>query len=243
MTLLIARPAAAATLKPLYAQVRDLMLACVRAGEWGAGDTLPNEFALSARYEVSIGTVRRAVSELESMGVLVRKQGRGTFVAGRGFSGVQERFCRLRRRGGERLSPAYTLQSLELRPASAIERERLRANALGGVYEVVQTLTHGGLTVGIESSALPAALLPRLETQLRFGQDLYGVLADYGCLVTRIEETIGIDIATPEAAALLGAEPGDTVLSVTRTAIALDDAPVEWRTGCYLAAHVSYASG
>ena len=82
---------------------------------------------------------------------------------------------------------------------------------------------------------MPAALFPRLETQLRFGQHLYPVLADYGCLVTRVDETIGLDAADALVAAPLGIETGRPLLYVERRAIALDDMaveqvqPVAWR--------------
>lgn len=229
--------------RPLYAQVRDLMLAGVRAGEWGAGEPLPNEFSLAARFDVSIGTIRRAVGELETIGVLVRKQGRGTFVASPGTTVIRDRFMRLRDRNGARLQPAYTLQSIARRQATPKEKEVLGFAASQGVIDIVQLLAQGGQTIGMECSALPAAVFPKLESQLLYGQHLYEVLAGYGCLVTRIEETIGADTAEPAVAALLGTEAGCTLLSITRTASNLDDQPVEWRTARYLADAVRYAGG
>ena len=229
--------------KPLYAQVRDLMLARVRAGEWGAGETLPNEFVLAAGFDVSIGTVRRAVAELETIGMLVRKQGRGTFVAGRGASALQDKFSRLRTSAGERFTPDYTLFSLSRRAANVVERARLPGGTGQGVIEIVQRVEKAGRTIGLETSILPAALFPRLETQMRFGQHLYPVLADYGCLVTRVDETIGLDAADASVATQLGIEAGRPLLCVERRAIALDDMAVEWRTGRYLADTVRYANG
>lgn len=82
--------------KPLYSQVRDVLLARIRGGEWGAGETLPNEFLLAADFGVSIGTIRRAIEGLEETGIVKRIQGRGTFVSGPGPSALQDKFCRLR---------------------------------------------------------------------------------------------------------------------------------------------------
>jgi GntR family transcriptional regulator len=219
------------------------LLVGLRAGEWGAGEPLPNEFVLAARYEVSIGTIRRAVGELETIGVLVRRQGRGTFVAGAGATALLDRFCRLRAPDGGRLVLEFTLQSIKRRPATALEQERLGSGALNGVIEIVQTLAHAGRTIGMECSSLPAAMLPRIETQFLFGQHLYDVLGGYGCLVTRIEETIGAEVAEPAVAALLAAAPGAVLLSVTRTAFGLDDTPVEWRAARYFPDAVRYAGG
>jgi GntR family transcriptional regulator len=232
-----------ATPKPLYAQVRDLMLAGVRSGEWATGEPLPNEFSLAARFDVSIGTIRRAAGELETIGVLVRKQGRGTFVAGPSATALRDRFTRLRDSSGVKLQPAYTLQAITRRQATPTEKQLLGTAALHGVIDIVQHLAHGGRTIGMECSTLPGAMFPKLESQLLYGQHLYDVLAGYGCLVTRIEETTGAEMADPAVAALLGTEPGATLLSVTRTAFDLDDRAVEWRAARYFADAVRYAGG
>ena len=232
-----------ASAKPLYAQVRDLMLTRVRAGEWSAGEALPNEFVLASEFVVSIGTVRRAVAELEAIGVLLRKQGRGTFVAGPGGAALQEKFTRLRLAGGERFTPTYTLLSVSRRPANDAERVCLGGEIRHGIIEVVQLVERDGNSLGIETSALPATLFPRFETQFRFGQHLYPVLADYGCLVTRVDETIGMAAGGASVATRLGCTTGCSLLAIERTANALDGIAVEWRTALYRAALVRYASG
>jgi len=231
-----------ATLRPLYAQVRDLLLDRVRNGEWAPGESLPNEHVLSVDFRVSIGTIRRAVADLQTNGVLVRRQGRGTYVAGRGTTALQERFLALRAADGTRLAADFDLVSVSRRVTADRERIALSGGGEQGIVEVVQHVIAGERIVGIEASALPAALLPRLETQLRFGQHLYPVLADYGLLVTRVEDTVGVETAGPETAALLGCAAGMSLLMVVRRAIALDERPVELRTGYYLPSLVRYAA-
>lgn len=227
--------------KPLYAQVRDRLLARVRGGEWGAGESLPNEYTLSLDFEVSIGTVRRAVAELETNGVLIRKQGRGTYVSGSGPTALQERFCRLRTPTGGRLSILFELVSLSRRAATAAETAQLPAATAHGLAVVVQRLATASRTVGLETSLIPASLVPRLETQLRFGQHLYPVLADYGLLVTRVEDTIGIARADAEQAEAIGCPPQVPLLRVSRRALAIDGQPIELRSACYLPEEVHYA--
>ncbi len=234
----VVRPASP---KPLYAQVRDLLLARIRSGEWGAGESLPNEYTLSTEFDVSIGTVRRAVAELEENGVLVRKQGRGTFVAGRGASALQERFCGLRDLSGGRMVTAFELLRLVRRPALRSEADVLPAARGKDIIEIVQRLHGNGVAIGIERSTVPGALFPKLETQMRFGQHLYPVLADYGLIIARAEETIGIEPASAEAAAEIGCEIGAALLVVSRLAIAIDGQPVEWRIGRYCPTRVRYA--
>jgi DNA-binding FadR family transcriptional regulator len=66
--------------EPLYIQVRAAILERIRSGVWKLGSAVPNEGDLAREFGVSSGTTRKALDRLESEGVLVRKQGRGTFV-------------------------------------------------------------------------------------------------------------------------------------------------------------------
>lgn len=235
----MARPA---TPKPLYAQVRELLLVRIKGGEWGPGESLPNEHTLSTEFDVSVGTVRRAVADLEDNGVLVRKQGRGTFVAGRGASALQERFSGLRDHAGGRIEASFELLQLKRRPCPGQDAELLPAARGKDVIEIAQRVIYGGATIGIEHSLVPAPLFPKLETQLQFGQHLYPVFADYGLIVTRIQETIGIEPADAEIAACLGCEAGTPLLVVSRIATAIDGQAVEWRIGRYVPDRVRYAA-
>ncbi len=228
------------TPKPLYAQVRDMLLQRVKAGEWAAGETLPNEFVLSEAYSVSIGTIRRAVAELETCGVLVRKQGRGTFVGGHGPTALQDKFARLVSPGGERLQLDYELARLIRRAATPEEATALRLGG-GEVFEIVQHVTIADRSVGIEVSVLDAARFPRLDTQLRYGQNLYPVIADYGSIVTRVDEAVGVT-NDADMARRLGLAFDAALLTVTSTAFALDGEPVEYRYSHYAAAKVVWSS-
>lgn len=66
---------------PLYHQLKSLLADKIRRGEWKAGDLIPAESELQARFDLSRTTVRLALRELETQGTLVRQRGRGTFVA------------------------------------------------------------------------------------------------------------------------------------------------------------------
>lgn len=110
------------------------------------------------------------------------------------------------------------------------------------VIEIEQRVSSNNAAIGIEQSIVPAALFPKLETQLQFGQHLYPVFADYGLIVTRIEETIGIEPATDAIAELLGCDAGVALLVVSRIATAIDGQAIEWRIGRYVPDRVRYAS-
>jgi GntR family transcriptional regulator len=80
---------------PLYQQIKSLILRSMQAGEWKPGDMIPSELELAARYRVSQGTVRKAIDELATDNLVVRRQGKGTFVATHAEQHVQYRFLRV----------------------------------------------------------------------------------------------------------------------------------------------------
>jgi len=66
---------------PLYKEAKRQMMGALTEGEWKPGEAIPSERRLSGRYGISIGTVRKAIDELVAENILIRQQGRGTYVA------------------------------------------------------------------------------------------------------------------------------------------------------------------
>ena len=66
---------------PLYQQIKGLIVRGLEGGEWKPGESIPSEIELAARFKVSQGAVRKAIDELSAENLLVRRQGKGTFVA------------------------------------------------------------------------------------------------------------------------------------------------------------------
>src|SRR5690554_2425103 len=66
---------------PLYRMVKQRILDSLAVGEWVSSQTLPSQSELCRRYNVSIGTLRKAVDELVQERILLRKAGLGTFIA------------------------------------------------------------------------------------------------------------------------------------------------------------------
>src|SRR5215216_1631155 len=69
------------TFNPLYKEVKIRLTRGLAAGEWKPGEAIPSESKLAERFNVSIGTIRKAIDELVADRILLRQQGRGTFVA------------------------------------------------------------------------------------------------------------------------------------------------------------------
>ena len=114
--------AEAPAFSPLYQQIKDLILQGLRLDEWKPGEAIPSEIELATRYHVSQGTVRKAIDELAAENLLVRRQGKGTFVATHSEDHVQYRFLKLMPDQGS---------ASEEGPAqrTVIECKRVRANA------------------------------------------------------------------------------------------------------------------
>ena len=85
----------AAVYAPLYRQIKELIVQGLQRGEWKPGEMIPSELELAARFQVSQGTVRKAVDELATENLLVRRQGKGTFVATHHEPRAQFRFLRV----------------------------------------------------------------------------------------------------------------------------------------------------
>src|SRR6186997_1879462 len=99
--------------RPLYEQIKILLTQSLVAGEWKPGEAIPSEMELAARYRVSQGTVRKAVEELAAEQILMRRQGKGTFVASHTEPAYQYRFLRLQPDSGDRVHPVNLFFGLE----------------------------------------------------------------------------------------------------------------------------------
>ncbi len=94
---------------PLYRSVKRALLRAIEGGQLPPGGSLPSEAALGAALGVSIGTLRHAVDELVAEHILVRRQGRGTFVATHSADRFLFQFFHVERSDGLREVPQVEL--------------------------------------------------------------------------------------------------------------------------------------
>ena len=71
--------ASSPTFSPLYRQIKSLLLQRLESGEWRPGEAIPSESELATRFNVSQGTVRKAIDEMAAENLLIRRQGQGHF--------------------------------------------------------------------------------------------------------------------------------------------------------------------
>src|SRR5687768_17041027 len=107
------------TFNPLYKEVKIRITGSLIAGEWKPGDAIPSESRLAESFNVSVGTVRKAIDELVAEKILLRQQGRGTFVTTHTEDRTLYYFFHIVGKDDTRQTPAHELLSFEKSKADA----------------------------------------------------------------------------------------------------------------------------
>ena len=224
---------------PLYQQIKGLILQGLENGEWKPGEAIPSEMELALRFRVSQGTVRKAIDELAAENLVVRRQGKGTFVATHAEHHVQYRFLRLLSDTGDASEegPAerHILECRRVRCSADVAR-LLGLRAGDPVVQVRRTLSFGGTPTILEDIWLPGQAFKGLsaEQMASYPGPTYAMLElDFGVRMVRAEEKIRAVLADTEQAALLHIAPATPLLSVERLAYTYNDVPMELRRGLY----------
>lgn len=226
---------------PLYQQIKSLLLKSLSAGEWLPGQVIPSEIELAARFGVSQGTVRKAIDEMATENVLVRRQGKGTFVATHAEQETQYRFLRLMPDDGS--PPALQRRLLDCRRMRApLEVARLLALKSGETaVQVRRLLLANEKPVVLDDLWLPGSLFKglTLERMMAWRGPLYRLFeAEFAVHMIRAEEKLRAVAADDDAAGVLDVSVGTPLLSVERLSFTYGNRPVELRRGLYhTAAH------
>ena len=201
-------------------------------GDWKPGAAIPTETRLKEEFGVAIGTIRRAVDELVAQNMLVRQQGRGTFVATHNRDRLLFHFFHIERRDGYKEYPDVRLYDFE---SVRLVRE---VAALLGMHEgdravrFRNTLSLEGQKIMLDEITVPESLFPRLtEKKLRErNSTLYNLYQDqYRITVVRTSQRLGGGLVPREVARALEVPVGLPVLVIRRIAFAYHDRPVEYR--------------
>ncbi len=230
---------------PLYRQAKQALLAAIESGRYPAASALPNETSLAAALGVSIGTLRHAVDELVAERIVVRRQGRGTFVGTHTTERFVFQFFHVERSDGARDAPTVELLSFE-RGRLDDEAADALARRVGDAAIVIENrLSLQGRPVVYDRITLPAALFRGLtEKRLRERPStIYHLYqTEYGITVLRATERVRAVVADRTAARVLGVAPGAAVLQVRRTALTFNNKPVEYRMSTISTAQHDYVS-
>lgn len=224
---------------PLYQQIKGLILQSLEAGEWKPGEAIPSEIDLAARFRVSQGTVRKAIDELAAENLVVRRQGKGTFVATHAEQHVRYRFLKLVPDSGDRDSEGPAQRSvLECRRtrASAEIARSLQLRTGDPVVQVRRVLSFGGVPTILEDLWLPGNTFKGLTAEQMAGYQgpTYAMFElEFGVRMVRAEEKIRAVAADAQQAELLALPAGAPLLSVERLSLTYNDVPMELRRGLY----------
>jgi GntR family transcriptional regulator len=218
--------------KPLYVKIRASLLDRIKSGGWRPGQLIPNEFEVAAEFGVSQGTARKALDALAAEGLLVRRQGRGSFVVERTPADILFRFFQLQDRSGTRIIPAAPPAVGRSMAAGREARERLGLERGARVVVIERVRTRGKSKTPLiaETLTLPEAHFPGLAERPDIPNTVYELLQnEYGLIVTRADERISPVLADSVTGAALKVPLGTPLLKIERIAFGIDDTPLEWR--------------
>ena len=216
--------------RPLYQQVRDTLVRRLIAGSWTPGMMLPSEYQLASELGVSQGTVRKALDAMTAEHLLLRRQGRGTFVAVPEEGRIMFQFFRLVADGGERLFPQSRVLSRVRATASVEDRERLALAEGAKVWRIDRIRQLGDTPVISERITLPTAPFEALAEMAEIPNNVYALYSEkFGITIAKAAEKLKAVVADAAIAGQLGCALGHPVLAVERVALALDDRPIEHR--------------
>jgi GntR family transcriptional regulator len=225
---------------PLYRQAKSALWRLLESGQLAPGQLLPNEAQLAQALQVSIGTLRKAVDELVHEHILVRRQGKGTYVALHNNDRFMFQFFHIEPRPDvfdsrmvmEREYPV--VDNIGFASGSADENEAyaLRVRVGDAVWRIDNALRLGGKCIMHDRIIIAAALFKGL-TEKRFQErpsTIYNLYqTDHGISVIRAQERARAVSASHDVARVLGLRAGTPVLEVHRVAITFGERPVELR--------------
>jgi GntR family transcriptional regulator len=232
--------------QPLYREVKHKLMESLRGGEWKAGEMIPAEKRLCERFGVSVGTLRKAVDELTAENILIRHQGRGTFVASHSQDRYMFGFFHICPKNGQKEYPQVEFAGLTREKADADSARRLGLAKGAKLVRIVNRLSLAGKPVIVDDILLPERFFAGMtEEQVRERRTtLYQLYQDnYGVAVLRTEERLDACAAPAAVAELLGLEAGTPMLHIVRRAMTFRDEVVELRHSYVLTNDYEYFAG
>jgi GntR family transcriptional regulator len=228
---------------PLYRAVKRRLMDALACGEWRPGDAIPAERRLSEQYGVSIGTLRKAIDELCAENILIRQQGRGTYVASHNRDRMLFYFFHVVPESGQKAYPEVELLGFGRAKADRLAAERLGIDAGDAVVRIRNRLRLAGAPIMLDDITLAAARFAGLtERQFRARPStIYNLYQEsFGISVVRTRERLRAMPADQDVAALLGVPRGAPLLQIRRVAYAYQDVPVEYRISLVNTEHHEY---
>ncbi|MBQ0135685.1 MAG: GntR family transcriptional regulator [Oscillospiraceae bacterium] len=210
---------------PLYNQVLDGIKAKIEAGNYKVDQKIPTEPELCEEYGVSRITVRRAVEELEREGLLIRRQGKGTFVSEKSIKVIKKaersfsEACVLL--GKE---PSAKVLGARVVPATQEDKDCLGLPDESKIVEIDRLRYADGDAVLLERNHFPMVFSYLLESNLT--GSLYEILHTYGVRPSWSTKEVSLITADKNKASLLGITKGNYLIYIKQTVYDQKDRPL-----------------
>ena len=221
---------------PVYHQLYVVLRQQITDGAYSPNTPLPTEMALSAQFNLSRVTVRRALEMLEREGLVVRRQGVGTFPApqeggGAGpqrLSGLIENLITI---GVETTAQTLAFNPDTLLPPHAAGALKLPAGSRGVWLERLRS--HKDKPVSLTGVYLAASYGPLLDGQMADDRPVVRILEQAGIIAVSAEQTISAIAANDHAAEKLGVAIGSPVIRLRRTVFDREGNPILHQQSLY----------
>jgi len=238
-----AAPAASPTFSPLYQQIKALITQSLQSGEWKPGELIPSEVELANRFKVSQGTVRKAIDELAADNLVMRRQGKGTFVSTHHEARAHFRFLRLVPDEGVPHYPESKFIEVKRVRAPADVARLLDLKSGDAVIFIKRVQSFDGVPTVVEELWLPGLIFKGLTADrlVEYKGPMYGLFeSEFGTRMIRATEQIRAVCADAGAAQLLNVAKQTPLLSSERVSFTYGDKAVELRRGLYLTSSFHY---
>ena len=216
-----------------YEEVKQKITEDLVRGRYPMGQALPAEKDLSKELDVSIGTLRKAVDELVAEGIVVRRQGRGTYVAEHDLKRLLYYFFHVVKHDvDKKANPRVELVSLNTAVATKEEASKLNIKEGAPVWRLVNCLYLEERCVMIDQITLDKKRFKnftRAEFINREGSIYQLYQMKYGQTVVRSSERLRASLVSKQHAEWLDIKPNSPVLVIRRVALGIQDDPIEWR--------------
>ncbi|CAN5463855.1 GntR family transcriptional regulator [soil metagenome] len=230
-------PGNSPTFSPLYQQIKVLITQSLQSGEWKPGELIPSEMELASRFKVSQGTVRKAIDELSAENLVVRRQGKGTFVATHHEARAHFRFLRLMPDIGDAHYPENRIIEVKRLRAPAEIARLLDIKSGDSVIFIKRVLSFDGAPTILEELWLTGSIFKGLtaERLTEYKGPMYGLFeTEFSTHMIHATEKIRAVRATKEVGELLVVVVNTPLLSVERVSYTYGNRPVEVRRCLYL---------
>lgn len=217
--------------KPIYVRIQEYIAELILSGKLAPESKIPSERDFSEDLGVSRMTVRKAITELVSEGLLERRHGSGTYVARpRVTYETSELVSYLKAMQDRNLTT--TSQLLEFGEVAASRRlaEQLELEIGQPIYRVVILRFANRVPVVLERGFFPCSRCPSLEEWDLEKTSLVDLLVQvYGAIPVRISQTVEAVSANETTARQLRVEEGAPLLMVNRVLYSAESGkPIEF---------------